>query len=212
MVEALTGNGASYSSNAHLPESKQNLGRALLKAALIIQLGILASFVLLAAYFHRKCHKANLLPKNLRAVLYTLYCSITLVTIRTIYRTVEYYSIAEVRVRPGLDPMSFSPLVRYEWFFWVFEALPMIINTFLLNVRHPALFLPRNNKIYLAQDGVTEVEGPGYEDKRNFLVTIVDPFDIVGLVRGRDKGGRYWEEQQEMGVSAARAETAQNKS
>ena len=86
----------------------------------------------------------------------------------------------------------------------------MVINSFLLNARHPALFLPRNNKIYLAQDGVTEIEGPGYEDKRNFLVTLVDPFDIVGLVRRRERGGRYWEEQQELGVPAVRAETSQN--
>ena len=83
----------------------------------------------------------------------------------------------------------------------------MIINSVLLNVRHPAQFLPRNNKIYLAQDGVTEIEGPGYEDKRQFLWTILDPFDIVGLMKGRDKGARYWDEQQEIGISAVSAKT-----
>ena len=178
------------------------MGRSLLKAALIIQLCIMLCFVLLATYFHRSCYKANLLPKNLKAVLYTLYCSSILITVRTIYRTVEYFSISQIRVRPGFDPMSISPIVRYEWFFWVFEALLMIINSALLNVRHPALYLPRNNKIYLAQDGVTEIEGPGFSDKRMFLWTILDPFDIVGWVKGRDKATRYWEEQQEMGIPA----------
>lgn len=202
IVEALNGNGASYSSNANLPQSKQNIGRDLLKAALIIQLCIIASFILLAVYFHRKCHKANLLPENLKAVLYTLYCSSALIVIRTIYRTVEYFAISEIRVGPGVNPMSISPIVRYEWFFWVFEALLMIANSVLLNVRHPARFLPENNKIYLAEDGITEIVGPGYEDKRNFLLTVFDPFDLVGLVKGRDKGGRYWEGQHEMGVSA----------
>ena len=202
IVEALNGNGASYSSNANLPESKQNIGRDLLKAALIIQLCIIASFILLAVYFHRKCHKANLLPEHLKAVLYTLYCSSALIVIRTIYRTVEYFAISEIRVGPGFNPLSISPIVRYEWFFWVFEALLMIANSVLLNVRHPARFLPENNKIYLAEDGVTEIVGPGYEDKRNILLTVFDPFDLVGLVKGRDKGGRYWEGQHEMGVSA----------
>ena len=82
----------------------------------------------------------------------------------------------------------------------------MIINSALLNVRHPRRYLPRNNKIYLAQDGVTEIEGPGYEDKRPFLKTIIDPFDIVGLVKGRDKAARYWEEQQ---IPAADSQTTQ---
>ena len=185
------------------------MGRDLLKAALIIQLCIMFSFVILATYFHRKCYKANLLPKNLKAVLYTLYCSSVLITVRTIYRTVEYFSISQVRVTPGLDPMSISPIVRYEWFFWVFEALLMIINSALLNVGHPARFLPRNNKIYLAQDGVTELEGPGYSDKRRFLVTILDPFDIAGLIKGRDKATRYWEEQQEMGIPVADTKATQ---
>ena len=211
VVEALNINGASYSSNASLTESQQNIGRDLIKAALILQLCVLLSFVLLAAYFHRKCYKANLLPDNLKAVLITLYCSSTLITIRTVYRTVEYFSIAKIRVTPGFDPMTISPIIRYEWFFWVFEALLMIINSFLLNARHPAMFLPRSNKIYLAQDGVTEIEGPGYEIKRNFLWTLVDPFNLVGLIKGRGKGDRYWEDQHEMGVSAVTVETAQKK-
>ena len=187
------------------------MGRDLLKAALIIQLCILSSFVVLAVYFHRKCQKANLLPGNLKAVLYTLYCSSALITVRTIYRTVEYFSISGVRFGPDFDPMSISPIVRYEWFFWVFEALLMITNSVLLNVRHPARYLPRNNKIYLAQDGVTEIEGPGYADKRNFFVTFFDPFDVAGLIKGRDKGNRYWEGQQEMGVAALNTKTTQDK-
>lgn len=54
-------------------------------------------------------------------------------------------------------------------------------------------FLPRDNKIYLAEDGVTEVKGPGYQDKRNFLVTIIDPFDLGGIFRGRNMNQRFWE-------------------
>lgn len=65
--------------------------------------------------------------------------------------------------------------------------------------------------MYLAQDGVTEVVGPGYEDKRPFVVTLVDPFDFVGLVSGRDKGTRYWEGQGTGGVAAGGKEGAEVK-
>lgn len=68
----------------------------------------------------------------------------------------------------------------------------MLVNSVLLNWRHPAKFLPTSNKVYLGEDGVTEIDGPGYGDKRNFLVSLVDPFDLVGLVKGRDKK-KYWE-------------------
>ena len=72
----------------------------------------------------------------------------------------------------------------------------MITNSVMLNFRHPASYLPKSNKIYLAEDGVTEIEGPGFADKRNFFVTILDPFDVVGLIKGRDKQ-KYWERQEE---------------
>lgn len=55
------------------------------------------------------------------------------------------------------------------------------------------MYLPRSNKIYPAEDGATEIKGPEFEDKRNFAVTIVDPRDLSGLIRGRDMKERYWE-------------------
>lgn len=69
----------------------------------------------------------------------------------------------------------------------------MIINSYLLNILHPMRRLPRNNKIYLGEDGVTEIEGPGYEDKRKFIVTFLDPFDLMGMWRGRNMTESFWE-------------------
>lgn len=69
----------------------------------------------------------------------------------------------------------------------------MICNAVLLNVRHPMRFLPENNKIYLGLDGKTEVLGPGYHDSRPRWCTFVDPFDVAGLVSGRDGKDRFWE-------------------
>jgi hypothetical protein len=193
VIEALNGNGAAYSANSSLPKTKQNIGSSLLKAALILQLGVLASFVMLAAYFHYKCRKASILPKNLKAALITLYCSSALIGTRTIYRTIEYFTTVSIHWDQIEKPDQLSPILRYEWFFWVFEATLMVVNTFLLNARHPLRFLPRNNRIYLAEDGLTEIEGPGYEDKRPWYVTVVDPFDLVGMAKGRNMERRFWE-------------------
>ncbi|TKA77324.1 hypothetical protein B0A49_02118 [Cryomyces minteri] len=193
IVEVLNGQGASRVANTHSPPHYQDVGHGLLKAALLLQLAIIGVFVVLAGYFHRRCKKGGVLKRNLKAVLLTLYGSCALITVRTIYRTVEYFQVASIDLASGSTHSRISPVVRYEWFFWVFEAVPMLSNTFLLNARHPAMCLPQNTKMYLSDDGVSEVEGPGYEDKRPFWVTFVDPFDLVGLVKGRDGKEKYWE-------------------
>lgn len=68
----------------------------------------------------------------------------------------------------------------------------MVINSYLMNLYPPAKYLPTNHKIYLAMDGKTEVEGPGIIDKRPFLASWLDPFDIYGIIRKRDQKNRYW--------------------
>jgi hypothetical protein len=192
VVEILNGNGAAYVANSTLPQSRQDVGKSLLKAALILQLVILSLFVALAAYFHRKCRKAGLYPANLKAVLTTLYISSALIGTRTIYRTVEYFSTASLNFS-NIDPATITPIMRYEWFFWIFEASLMLINTFLLNARHPMRYLPKDNTIYLAEDGVTEIAGPGYLDQRKWYLTFFDPFNIIGMAKGQNMNKKFWE-------------------
>ncbi|GAB1317235.1 hypothetical protein MFIFM68171_07445 [Madurella fahalii] len=205
VVEVLNGNGVAYSANQSLTHSQMEMGRALLKAALVIQLGVLALFALLAATFHRRCHRAGIRSAQLTAALRTLYASTALIGVRTIFRVAEYWSIAQHNFwEPGLDPMTLSPMIRYEWFFYVFEAGLMVVNHVMMNVRHPRKYLPKSTKTYLsAADGKTEIMGPGYKDGRKFWVTLVDPFDIVGLVKSGAKGGkeaRFWEMEGDAGT------------
>ena len=108
---------------------------------------------------------------------------------RTIYRVVEYFDLASLRFSdPDFDPKSMTPLVRYEWFFYVFEAALMLINLVMMNVRHPRKWLPEDSNTYLAVDGSTEKLGPGWKDPRPFWQTVVDPFDVTGMVRGNKVG------------------------
>lgn len=134
------------------------------------------------------------MPKNLRNVIRTLYASSALIGARTIFRTVEYFVVADLNFYVINDPNTVSSLLRYEAYFWVFESSFMVVNTLLMNVMHPMKVLPENTKIYLARDGVTEIEGPGYVDRRKFWVTLVDPFDLNGVFRKRSgKEERFWE-------------------
>ncbi|KAF7586612.1 hypothetical protein BBP40_008619 [Aspergillus hancockii] len=189
-IEIITANGAVLVANTSNPESTQNNGKALLKAALILQIALMVSFVALATKFYYNCHRGGVLNDKVKRALYVLYCSCTLITIRTIYRTIEYFTAASLNIS-NADEMS--PILKDEWFFWVFETAIMFFNTTLLNVLHPMRWLPKSNRIYLATDGVTEIEGPGYEDHRPFLLTLIDPFDIFGLITGRGKKQKFWE-------------------
>jgi hypothetical protein len=61
-----------------------------------------------------------------------------------------------------------------------------LINVLVLNIWHPTRFLPKSDKIFLNENNQEEEsERGGWEDKRPFLVTLIDPFDIRGLIRNR---------------------------
>jgi hypothetical protein len=193
VVEALNANGAARSANQNATQQYQDIGHDLLKAALIIQIVVILLFIALAVTFHRRCIRAGIRNLKLNNALWTLYASSALLAIRTIFRNVEYFTLVQLHLSPGLNPSSLNPLIRYEWFFYVFEASFMLANQILWNVRHPRHYLPASTKIYLAPDNVTEIEGPGYKDDRNFLLTVIDPFDVIGLATGRDRNTRFWD-------------------
>ncbi|KAG0645997.1 putative lipid transporter atnI [Hyphodiscus hymeniophilus] len=71
-------------------------------------------------------------PDNWRMLLYVLYASLTLITIRIIFRLVEFAS--------GLDP-SKNPIPYHEAYFMALDALPMFVAIVLMNVVHPGRIL-----------------------------------------------------------------------
>lgn len=205
VVETLNGNGVSYWANIKNSGGKQSMGKRFLKAALILQLFVLICFLSLVIWFHHRCRKIGPFPKNVKSVLITLYLSSTLIGIRAIFRTVEYFTISTFRYTPS-TAASASPIIRYEAFFWGFEALLMLANSFLFNFRNPMRNLPKDPKVYLAEDGVTEKIGPGYEDVRFVLLAMVDPFDLIGMIRGRQMKRDFWKV--EMGKEEETSPTA----
>jgi hypothetical protein len=173
------------------------IGKALLKTTLVLQLAVMVLFVSVAARWQWNCSRGGKLlytanggaGRNIKRVLITLYCSYALITSRTIYRTMEYFEFASFTApAPGasFEPSSLSPVIRYKWFFWVFEATLMLCNSVMWNVWHPARDLPRSDRTYLAGDG-TKREGVELKDPRRCWLKWVDPFDIWGLVMGNNE-------------------------
>jgi hypothetical protein len=198
VCEILIGQGAWRMANSTMTEKQRQLGADLVTASLALQVALFGSFGLLAAQFHRRASKAKVLSRDLRIVLYVLYVSAAIVTIRCIYRLVEYIQ--------GWD----STIYKNEIFFWIFEAVIMFLNTALLNLYHPGKRLPRSNSIFLDRDGVTERRGPGWADDRSWPVTVFDPFDLWGLVTRRDQKTQFWDMSDE-DLARLRAEHKANK-
>ncbi|KAI1275035.1 RTA1 like protein-domain-containing protein [Xylaria sp. FL0933] len=197
IIESLNGVAASYVANVSLPRHLQDLGHTLFKVALILQLVVIILFVSLATTFYWRCRKNNINHTKVNQPLLTLYISSAIIFVRTIYRTVEYFEVDAVSYTQGLDHPPQSPILRYEWFFYVFEAALMLTNSVLLNARHPRRWLPQSTRLYLAKDGVTEIMGPGYKEDRSLIATLLDPFDVYGMIKGRDNATRFWDEQTE---------------
>ncbi|OJD31920.1 rta1 domain protein [Diplodia corticola] len=198
LIEILISNGAVRISNASLTDAERNVGDIMVKVSLITQALIFFALVGLAIQFHIRARRAGVLTPKLRTVLIVLYTTSAAVSIRCIYRIVEYFE--------GYSGMLFT----HEYFFYIFEAALMFLTTLILNIWHPGARMPRSNKLYLSQDGVTELRGLGWGDNRNWVITVFDPFDLVGLCRGNDKRTRFWEMTPEE-IATLEAEQKRNK-
>ncbi|KAK2810379.1 hypothetical protein FQN50_003110 [Emmonsiellopsis sp. PD_5] len=196
VVEAMNAIGVAYLANPTLSSTKSSLGHALTKASLIIQLAVIAAFCALAILFQRRCAHHRIRSRKLTTSLVTLYTSMLLILIRCVYRTVEHFGFTATA--PGaqwrMDPADLNPIIKHEWFFYVFEAGLMLSNSALWNGSHPHRYLPADYNIYLARDGVSEMVGPGWEDERSFFITLLDPFGWVFKSEKNGKAGRpFWE-------------------
>jgi len=181
LVEALTGNGAAKIANASSTPAQIAVENAPIRATLLLQIVLFVGFIAMEVHLHVRCVRDKIVNPKMRTIITLLYTSSTLILVRNIYRCIEVWQ--------GYT----GYLQRHEAFFYVFDAGPMFVNSLLLNVRHPARYLPENNQFYLSKDGFTELEGPGWVDPRPWWASALDPFDCVGLVRGEDGRGKFWE-------------------
>lgn len=178
----MTGNGASRVANTSASPTEREIGEYLIKISLILQACTFAAYVGILAIWHFRVRRRGLLGQKLRPVVLAMYTSSAFITIRCIYRIIEYFQ--------GTN----SSLYTHEAYFWVFEAVLMLLNSVLLNWIHPGRFLPRDNAVFLAVDGKTEVRGPGWRDTRRWYWQCADPFDLRSCC-GRSRQIEYWKQE-----------------
>lgn len=186
LVEALNAVGVSLSANSSSSPSQQVMGSNLTIAALAIQLFVIVIFVLLAGIFHRRCAKASIHTSTISTPLRTLYTSMALILIRCIYRLVEHMGNTTVHLGDIESLKNLSPILRYEWFFYIFEGTLMLLNSILWNVWSPGRYLPANRHVYLSRDGRTEVQGE-YSDDRPLLAVVGSVLTFGVLFREKKK-------------------------
>lgn len=188
VIEGLNGAGVSLSANADASESSKKNGHILVLVTLVLQVLVIITFAYLSISFHRRCIKARfpMQTKTVRSTLITLYMSMILIFVRCVYRLVEN---ATGTTSVDLDDMEalkeLSPILRYEVYFYIFEASLMLVNSVLWNIRHPGPYLPQDHHIYLAQDG-TEVKGElSASDRRPFLLNMLNTLFCGMLFRDK---------------------------
>lgn len=155
IVETLNGLGVAFTSNPM--GSKQEAGKILVLASLGLQICVIISFFMMSIMFHVRCVKANVCSRVISTLPFTLYVSMALIVIRSIYRVVEHTGNTSLDISNEQELQSLSPLLRYEWYLYVFEATTMLLNSLLWNAFNASRFLPRSSKVFLAEDGTTEM-------------------------------------------------------
>jgi presenilin-like A22 family membrane protease len=191
LVEALNAVGVALSSNPSSDSDQQKLGGNLTISALVIQLAVIIIFVVLAGIFHKRCIKAKLHVKAVSTTLVVMYISMLLILIRCIYRLVEHAGNTTVDITDLEQLEALSPLLRYEVYFYIFEATAMLINSVIWNIWHPGRSLPRSSKVHLATDGVTEIIDSEDTDDRPLWAKLVCILSFGILFRRKTKSPSF---------------------
>jgi hypothetical protein len=190
-VESLTAAGAARMASNYDDLSLYKSGGTLISTALLLQAVIEAMVVSVISLVHyRAIHAAHPPPPNVRRLCITLYGTSFLIIFRCICRAVESFTLYTT-VDSCLQGHC-SPIILHEWYLYSFEAAPMVLFTYWLNIMHPGRLLPRQKTRYLDLDCQTERLGPGWIDKRSKFQTIIDPFDLSGMMAGKPNHEAFW--------------------
>ena len=187
VAELATVAGIAYLTTRGLPDKSLGIGDSLTKASLVLQLFSISLFFPLAGIFHRCCRTGGIKAPSVIRPLVTSYASMVLLLGRTIYRMVEHFGSPLL----SKELESLSPAVRYEWYFYVFDASLVLVAVAAWNFVHPGRLLPEDDRRYLAQDGMTVLKGPGWKDSRSLTETFFDPFAMLTTRGGHQK--QFWE-------------------
>lgn len=164
-------------------------GGVLISVALVLQGVVECFFLSMVALLHYRCVRSRMLAPNVRMLCIMLYGTSSLVLLRCIFRVVQAFSMYAGNCGQYYYCGASS---KDEWYLYVFEAAPMALYTYWLNVVHPGRYLPVEHERYLDPDGKTERIGPGWIDERSKALTFIDLFDVKSAFRGRSESSKFW--------------------
>ena len=191
IVEVLAINGASAMASAKTVKER-NSGMVRMEVALILQSLLEVIFLSAVNLIERRCRQGKLFPRNLKIVCYVLYVTSAMMLVRCVYRIVEGFEAMNCTI----DDPNCGAVDRHEWFFYVFEVANIFLFVMLLTIFPPGKYLPPTDKVYLDPVDGTERVGPGFAnaDKRPFLYTLVDPFNLNSVFTGQGLiEDKFWE-------------------
>ncbi|KAF8578582.1 RTA1-domain-containing protein [Ramaria rubella] len=123
------GGGGSMLSSNNDPKTIE-LGLHIYMGGIGLQELFIIFFSFLAISFHKKVKSLNTGRRTKwKPLLYTLYASLVLITIRVIFRLIEY------------SQGTFSTVTTHEAFFYCLDSVPMFISIMLFNFSHPGKVL-----------------------------------------------------------------------
>ncbi|KAM5439738.1 hypothetical protein MferCBS31731_004148 [Microsporum ferrugineum] len=163
---------STFGSNPSSDSSQQHLGSNLTIASLSLQFAVIFTFLVLAGTLHRRCNKAKIRSRYSRSIttmLIALYISMGLILIRCIYRLIEHLGNTAVDLEDIEKLRNLSPILRNEYYFYIFEASLMLINSVLWNIWNPSRFLPPDHRIHVTKNGNAEVMAEDGKDNRSVL-------------------------------------------
>ncbi|KAL8806856.1 MAG: hypothetical protein Q9200_004893 [Gallowayella weberi] len=141
--------GAASASGNNKPEHEVLLGLHIYMAGVGFQQFFVLVFFYIAFRFQQQIKKEqpSRLPQAL-ALLYTQYAALVLITIRIIFRLIEYSK--------GLD----STIPNHEAYQYIFDTLPMFIALIIFNLIHPGRIMPGK-----------ESDFPSRKERKNYFKT-----------------------------------------
>ena len=119
--------GAVMASGDDIPESQVYRGLHIYMGGVGLQQFFIICFTVLAYFFHKAMTRdlpKTALQQPLR-LLYILYAVLLLITVRIVFRLIEYASGVE------------SSIPKHEVYQYVFDSTPMLFASVLLNIIHP---------------------------------------------------------------------------
>lgn len=190
LVESLTGAGTGKLASSKPGSDQYKSGGTLIALATVLQAGVECVFISMVGLLHYRCSKTGMLSRNVKIICVTLYGASFLIIARFVFRAVEAFT--EYTQSCGGFGVYCWSVARREWYLYAFEAAPMALYTWWLNVLHPGRFLPASKKRSLDVDGKTERMGPGWIDERPVWKTFVDPFGLQRRSRSNGKRTKFW--------------------